>query len=53
MTGDSTSATAWPPRFHGPPDRPRRHWLDHPDPREPPNRAAALNESTRAGVDAL
>jgi predicted O-methyltransferase YrrM len=27
---DFTPATSWPPRFNGVPDRPRIHWLTHP-----------------------
>ncbi|MCF3136088.1 O-methyltransferase [Streptomyces olivochromogenes] len=28
---DFTPATTWPPHFDGAPDRPRLHWLEHPE----------------------
>lgn len=31
VVDDFTPATTWPPRFDGAPDRPRLHWLEHPE----------------------
>ncbi|MET9254069.1 class I SAM-dependent methyltransferase [Streptomyces sp. NPDC003717] len=31
VVDDFTPATTWPPRYDGAPDRPRLHWLEHPE----------------------
>ncbi|GAA3108474.1 O-methyltransferase [Streptomyces echinatus] len=38
---DFTPATTWPPLFNGAPDRPRMHWLEHPELRATELRLAA------------
>jgi hypothetical protein len=31
VVDDFTPSTTWPPRYAGPIDTPRQHWMDHPD----------------------